>query len=235
MSLRNVHTSTRPRANIGTSRQLRTSLPLPSHSNLSPFFTPAFRHVPGLSRSISLFNRQPTPSPLALVQLTRLEADANAHPKDVEKQAALWTELIKYPAGQKRVLARYERLIEFDKHSPLIRSPQLFQLYIQSLLATNQAASVDAAVRQRDAVLELPPPEPEPEAPPLTASQQIARDVVASASAKSATANWASTLKGRLTGTMSGASAATAAEEVAVSGVKGNPVHVILEERMHYH
>lgn len=206
------------------------STPNPLLLSISPF-----RHVPGLARSISLFTRQPTPSPLELVQITRLEADANANPKDIEKQVALWTQLLKYPAGQTRVLARYERLVEFDKHSPLIRSPQLFQLYIQSLLATNQAASIDAAVRQRDALLELPPPEPEPEAAPLTASQQIARDVVASLAAKSTLNSWTSSLRGRLAGSTTAAAsgAATAEEAAAASGGKGSPVHVILEERKH--
>lgn len=194
---------------------------------------PVFRfpHAPGLARTISLFNRQSTPSPLALVHLTRLEADANANSKDVDKQVALWTELMKYPAGQKRVLARYERLLEFDKHSPLLRSSRLFQFYVHSLLATNQAASVDAAVRQRDSILELPLPEPEPEAPPLTASQQIAKDVVANAAAKSTVTNWAQALKGRLSNTAAATPLTGSSEETATSGGKANPVHVVLEER----
>lgn len=170
---------------------------------------------------------------MALVRMTRLEADANAHPADIPKQLALWTELIQYPAGQKRVLSRYERLLEFDKHSPLIRSPELFQLYIKALLATNQAGAIDAAVRTRDAVLALPTPEPEPEPKPLTASQLIARDVV-SAAAATPKETWINSLRGRLTGAPAGAAAPLAGgamDEAGASGARANPVHVILEER----
>lgn len=169
---------------------------------------------------------------MALVRMTRLEADANAHPTDVTKQLALWNELIQYPAGQKRILSRYERLLEFDKQSPFIRSPELFQIYIKALLATNQPAAIDAAVRTRDAVLALPTPEPQPEPTPLTASQLIARDVV-SAAAVQPKDTWTNSLRSRLTGVTAGATTASgaAADEGGLSGARTNPVHVILEER----
>ena len=169
---------------------------------------------------------------MALVHMTRLEADANVHPYDIAKQAALWNELLQYPAGQKRVLSRYERLMEFDKHSPLLRSPELFQMYIRALLATNQAGAIDAAVRTRDAILSLPAPEPEPEPKPLTASQMIARDVVSAAAARPKE-SWANSLRSRLTGTAAGGTAVPggAPDDPGVSGGKGSPVHVILEER----
>lgn len=173
---------------------------------------------------------------MTLVHITRLEADANAHPHDVSKQADLWNALMQYPAGQKRVLSRYERLMEFDKHSPLLRSPELFQMYIKALLATNQARAIDAAVRSRDAILSLPMPEPEPEPKPLTASQILARDVVSAAVARPKD-NWADSLRSRLAATAVGGSAVPggAPDDPGVSGGKGNPVHVILEERESQH
>lgn len=181
--------------------------------------------------SLNVFNRQPTPSPVALVRMTRLEADANANPTDISKQIALWAELIQYSAGQKRVLSRYERILEFDKHSPLIRSPELFQLYVKALLATNQAGAIDAAVRTRDAALASPPPKPEPEPKPLTPSQLIARDVVSAAAARPKE-NWVNSLKNRLSGAAAGgALSGGAGEDAGASGARANPVHVILEER----
>jgi len=197
-----------------------------------PALTPAIYQLGLRSISLNVLNRQPTPSPMALVHMTRLEADANAHPYDIAKQVALWNELIQYPAGQKRVLSRYERLMEFDKHSSLLRSPELFQMYIRALLATNQAGAIDAAVRTRDAILSLPAPEPEPEPKPLTASQIIARDVVSAAAARPKE-NWTNSLRSRLTGTAAGSTAVPggASDDPGVSGGKGSPVHVILEER----
>jgi ATP-dependent metalloprotease len=173
---------------------------------------------------------------MALVHMTRLEADANAHPLDISKQVALWNELVQYPAGQKRVLSRYERLMEFDKHSSLLRSPELFQMYIRALLMTNQAGAIDAAIRARDAILTLPVPESEPEPKPLTASQIIARDVVSAAAARPKD-HWATLLRSRLTGTAMGSTTVPggAPDDPGVSGGKGNPVHVILEERESRH
>ena len=164
--------------------------------------------------------------------MVRLEADANAHPQDVEKQVALWQEMVKYPLSQKRVISRYERLVEFDKHSPLIRSPQIFQLYLRALLASGQASSIDPAVRHRDALLAAPSPEPEPVVEPLTPSQLIAREVLAS-SLNKPKESWASSIRGRLAGSTATASSLSGvADDASVAaGGKASPIHVVVEER----
>ncbi len=206
---------------LSTPLELRLGITTPRHSISR-----------GQSRCLSLniFNHSlgPTPPLQSLSHIARLEADANTNPQDLGKQVALWNELIKYPAGQKRILSRYERLTEFDQQSPLIRSSQLFQIYLRALLATDQASSIDPAVRHRDAILALPPPESQPESPPLTESQTIARDVLASALSKPRE-NWLTNARSRFAGAGATMSGATDDSTPLNAGDKANPVHVVVE------
>jgi hypothetical protein len=110
-----------------------------------------------------------------------------------------------------------------DPHSAFIQSPELFRLYLQALVQTSQFSAVQPAVRRRDAILaaqhlsppSLPPPEP------LSPSQEIARSVL---SADAATAKNGPGLGNK----SSGAAARNAL--LGASGIKGNPLHVIVEE-----
>ncbi|KAF8329157.1 uncharacterized protein EI90DRAFT_3146048 [Cantharellus anzutake] len=165
-----------------------------------------------------------------LAHIARLEAEANTNPQDLSKQVALWNEFIRYPAGQKRIISRYERLVEFDKHSPLIRSPQIFQIYLRALLATDQTSSIDPAVRHRDVILALPQPERQSEPEPLTESQTIAKELLATATSKPKE-NWLTQAKTRLSPAPAPAPTGAWDDPASISaGDKGNPVHVIVEE-----
>ncbi|KAF9505987.1 hypothetical protein BS47DRAFT_1334014 [Hydnum rufescens UP504] len=167
---------------------------------------------------------------MVLAQMVRLEADANAHPQDVEKQISLWQEMVKYPVSQKRVISLYERLVEFDKHSPLIRSPEIFQLYLRALVASGQASSIDPAVRHRDALLAAPSPEPGPIVEALSPSQLIAREVLASSLSKPKEP-WVSSIRGRLAGSAAAASSLSGApDDASLAGGKASPIHVVVEE-----
>jgi hypothetical protein len=185
--------------------------------------------------SFNLFKRNnPPPSPMVLAQMVRLEADANAHPQDVEKQIVLWQEMVKYPVSQKRVISLYERLVEFDKHSPLIGSPQIFQLYLRALVASGQASSIDPAVRHRDALLAAPSPEPEPIVEALSPSQLIAREVLASSHSKPKEP-WVSSIRGRLTGSAAATSSLSGVpDDASLAGGKASPIHVVVEERAYF-
>lgn len=51
------------------------------------------------------------------------------------------------------IITRWERMCEFDSVSPLLKSDEAFQLYLQSLVKTGQEASVNPAVRRRESLL----------------------------------------------------------------------------------
>jgi len=84
-----------------------------------------------------------------------MEAEANANPHDVQKQIVLFEGLVGtgVKPGYDVVIARWERMCEFDPTNPLIRSDIAFQLYLNALLKNGLASSVDAAVRRRDSIL----------------------------------------------------------------------------------
>ncbi|TFK76445.1 ATP-dependent peptidase [Pluteus cervinus] len=111
----------------------------------------------------SIFNRQkpsPTPSPLVVAHITRLEAEANVHPHDVSKQLALLQALVetKLKSSYDLVINRWERMCEFDPSSPLLNSAPAFQLYLTSLVNAGQQASINPAVRRRDTLLAMHAP-----------------------------------------------------------------------------
>ena len=94
-------------------------------SSLSHNFRPSFSNRPFqlifvTSRTISLgsiFSSKPspTPSPHAVAHVARIEADANAHPNDVEKQLALFQALSEtnIQPGYELIINRWERMGEF--------------------------------------------------------------------------------------------------------------------------
>ncbi|KAJ3561306.1 hypothetical protein NP233_g10271 [Leucocoprinus birnbaumii] len=120
--------------------------------------------VPSNSRNLSLgsiFSRKPAPSPTPLVvaHITRLEAEANVHPHDVEKQLALFHALLetKLKTSFELIINRWERMCEFDPSSPLLHSQEAFKIYLSSLVQTNQQSAINAAVRRRDSLLAAHP------------------------------------------------------------------------------
>ncbi|KAL0946900.1 hypothetical protein HGRIS_013063 [Hohenbuehelia grisea] len=106
----------------------------------------------------SIFSRPkpaPHPSPLTVAQITRLEAEANANPENVDKQLALFQALLQtgVKAGYEVVISRWERMCEFDPSSPLLKSDAAFQVYLTCLIKTGSEASVQAGVRRRESLL----------------------------------------------------------------------------------
>jgi len=65
----------------------------------------------------SIFSRNPTPSPTPLVvaHISRLEAEANVQPHDAEKQLALFRALMetKLKTSYELVVSRWEQMCEF--------------------------------------------------------------------------------------------------------------------------
>ncbi|KAF9451026.1 ATP-dependent metallopeptidase Hfl [Macrolepiota fuliginosa MF-IS2] len=150
-----------------STRQLSALRPLqPIHAAL-PW---ALRHsnclsVPSNSRALSLgsiFSRNkptPSPTPLVVAHITRLEAEANVHPHDVEKQLALFQALFdtKLKTSYDLTINRWERMCEFDPSSPLLHSQEAFKIYLECLVQTNQQPAINAAVRRRDNLLAAHP------------------------------------------------------------------------------
>ncbi|KAJ8078767.1 i-AAA protease yme1 [Marasmius tenuissimus] len=105
----------------------------------------------------SIFSRStaPSPSPTVVAHITRLEAEANVSPHDVTKQLALFEALrdTDMKSSYEVIISRWERMCEFDPTSPLLQSAEAFQIYLASLVNTDQQASVSAAVRRRDSLL----------------------------------------------------------------------------------
>jgi ATP-dependent metalloprotease len=111
--------------------QLVAPRPSPFRHRFVPFssfsysFRPSFPRRPLQlafvpSRTISLgsiFSSKPspTPSPHAVAHVVRIEADANAHPNDVEKQLALFQALSEtnIQPGYELIINRWERMSEF--------------------------------------------------------------------------------------------------------------------------
>ncbi|CDO68314.1 hypothetical protein BN946_scf184799.g41 [Trametes cinnabarina] len=95
------------------------------------------------------------PPPEVVAKVSKLEAEADAHPEDVEKQVALFEALVatKVKPGLDTVVARWERLCEFNPSHPLIRSDAAFKLYLVALRELGLESSISAAVRRRDAIL----------------------------------------------------------------------------------
>ncbi|KAI0780974.1 ATP-dependent metallopeptidase Hfl [Trametes elegans] len=116
---------------------------------------PTVNHIRPLSLA-SLFRKPSSlPSPAVVASISKLEAEADAHPDDVEKHIALFEALVgtKAKPGLDTVVARWERLCEFHPSHPLLRSDAAFKLYLIALRELGLDSSINAAVRRRDALL----------------------------------------------------------------------------------
>ncbi|KAI9064398.1 ATP-dependent metallopeptidase Hfl [Trametes sanguinea] len=116
---------------------------------------PALPHSRLLSLA-SLFRRPSAlPPPEVVAKISKLEAEADTYPNDVEKQVALFEALVatKVKPGLDTVVARWERLCEFNPSHPLIKSDAAFKLYLVALRELGLESSINAAVRRRDALL----------------------------------------------------------------------------------
>ena len=84
---------------------------------------PSRKPIATQSRLLSLSSlfRRPTalPGPAVVANISKLEAEADAHPNDVEKQVALFEALVatKVKPALDTVVARWERLCEFVSSS----------------------------------------------------------------------------------------------------------------------
>ncbi|EIW85192.1 ATP-dependent metallopeptidase Hfl [Coniophora puteana RWD-64-598 SS2] len=87
--------------------------------------------------------------------MSKMEADANANPNDIDKQLALFQALVdtNVKAGRDIVISRWERMCQFDPNSPLLKSDKAFELYLTSLIQNGMQSSVDPAVRRRESLL----------------------------------------------------------------------------------
>ncbi|KAK7054912.1 i-AAA protease yme1 [Paramarasmius palmivorus] len=163
-SLRSTARSARP-VHLSSSQQWRTISSTPTTSTIlrnvaqlhrrPQVFAPSSCTIRYISLG-SIFSRSPAvPSPTVVAQITRLEAEANVYPHDVSKQLALFEALqdTKLKSSYELIISRWERMCEFDPNSPLLESPQAFQIYLASLVNTGQQTSVSAAVRRRDSLL----------------------------------------------------------------------------------
>ncbi|TBU50742.1 ATP-dependent metallopeptidase Hfl [Dichomitus squalens] len=159
------------RPQVSAIRTPRHSLPpfrslssLPSHpSSISAVLLSQRRLPPApvlvQSRLLSLASlfRKPSgvPPPAVVASVSKLEAEADAHPEDVEKQVALFEALVntKVKPGLNTVVARWERTCEFHPSHPLLRSDTAFKLYLTALRDLGLESSISSAVRRRDALL----------------------------------------------------------------------------------
>ncbi|KAF8607874.1 ATP-dependent peptidase [Ceratobasidium sp. AG-I] len=207
-------------------------------------FPPATTGIFAQTRALSLFRSTPAPtSPvLRLAKIARLEADADANSHDAARQVALFMELAAIDSrnGYQGIVSRWERMCEFDPRSPLLRSDTAFELYLTSLIRLGLPQSVNPAVRRREALLSLPPPEPvslespaEPINPP-SASEVIAQRVLNNSSIKLGVGR--AILNDTPAPTIIGATGARAGEGAASGsfGTRGSsgadPVHVVIDE-----
>ncbi|KAJ6547561.1 ATP-dependent peptidase [Mycena capillaripes] len=111
----------------------------------------------------SVFSRpkpSASPSPHVVVEISKLEAEADVNRHDVAKQITLFQALVSTNIKQSYevVISRWEKMCEFDPSSPLLHSSEAFRLYLTCLVNTGQSASVFPAVRRRDVLIAANPP-----------------------------------------------------------------------------
>ncbi len=128
-----------------------------------------------------------------MASVSKLEAEADAHPEDVDKQIALFDALVntKVKPGLNTVVARWERTCEFvsnfmvmscplthgvqNPSHPLIRSETAFKLYLTALRDLGLESSITSAVRRRDTLLTAATSaSPAASAPSVSTSTQVA-------------------------------------------------------------
>ncbi|KAJ6596891.1 ATP-dependent peptidase [Mycena vulgaris] len=111
----------------------------------------------------SIFSRpRPSSAPSAhvVVEISKLEAEADVNRHDVAKQITLFQALVSanFKQSYEVVISRWEKMCEFDPSSPVLQSSEAFRLYLTCLVNTGQSASVFPAVRRRDALIAANPP-----------------------------------------------------------------------------
>ncbi|KAJ7219269.1 ATP-dependent peptidase [Mycena pura] len=182
---------------------LRVPLRLSSPPTPSPTWQIIFLQSRPLSLG-SIFSRPKpaaAPSPHVVVEISKLEAEADVNRHDVAKQLSLFQALVStnFKQSYEVVISRWEKMCEFDQSSPLLYSSEAFRLYLTCLVNTKQPASVFPAIRRRDALIGANPlpaknsadvTQPDSPAsvspsstpsPALTESQIIGQSVLASA------------------------------------------------------
>ncbi|KAJ7063299.1 ATP-dependent peptidase [Mycena amicta] len=178
--------------------RLRVPFRPPTHPNPFPtlhLLFPQSRHV-SLGSVFSRSKPLPAPSPHLVVEISKLEAEADVNRHDVAKQIVLFQALVStnFKQSYEVVISRWEKMCEFDPSSPLLHSSEAFRLYLTCLVNTSQPGSVFPAIRRRDALIAAHPAsattehEAAPKSDPstvtpatLTESQVIGQSVLASA------------------------------------------------------
>ncbi|KAJ7774612.1 ATP-dependent peptidase [Mycena maculata] len=127
-------------------------------SPTSQLILPQSRHI-SLGSIFSRPKPSPAPSPHVVVEISKLEAEADVNRHDVLKQITLFQALVStnFKQSYEVVISRWEKMCEFDPSSPVLHSSEAFRLYLTCLVNTGQAASVFPAVRRRDALLAANP------------------------------------------------------------------------------
>jgi ATP-dependent metalloprotease len=206
----------------------------------------------------SLFGRpnpKSIPSPQVVALITRLEADANVSPHDVDKQLALFRALVdtRMPSSYELVVTRWDRMCEFvrlllfilffhphtpqDASSPLLHSADAFQLYLGCLVNLGQENVVNIAVEKRDTLMAAHPlpAASSPEVTPETTDSAPQTEPPASQQPKETQSQiLAQTVLARRTappstGTMSQADLSKFL--ASLSGESGSPIQVSIIER----
>ncbi|CCM02099.1 uncharacterized protein FIBRA_04176 [Fibroporia radiculosa] len=218
-----------------------------SHVQIHPFLRqPAALQHKRLFSLASVFSRRPTPTPppTVVARVAAIEAEANANPYGVEKQVALFEALVgtDVKPGYDVVIARWERMCEFDSSNPLLRSDIAFQLYLTALVKSGLTASVDAAVRRRDTLLAAASASgpaasssPSAEASTISADSAVSAPVSNSTEPSSSNRLAQAVLAGQAPTTASAVSSNTDMAKLSAAlstgvGVPGNPIVVSLSE-----
>ncbi|KAL4251753.1 AAA ATPase family protein [Abortiporus biennis] len=100
----------------------------------------------------------PTPPPAVVANIATLEAEANANPRDVEKQIALFKALLatNVEAGYEVIIGRWQRMLAWDLDNPLVKSDEAFEIYLTALTKKGLDTMVADAVKRRDILLAQP-------------------------------------------------------------------------------
>lgn len=235
------------------------------------FRVPSQRRLPWLhpalprSASFSPWSRLSRPSLDTAAEIAALEARANAHPDDLQNHLAFFKALIETRSkeGYDTLIDRWdhtaERVSPFsfpfspsfslqNPSSPLLRSDEAFELYLDALASSGREPFIQPAVRKRQSLLDvipsspsslpssdttppnipnitdpsLPPPSQPP--PPQSTSEKIAAQFLARrANPISLTTQDPSPPNPAIANLVAALSKG--------GGLSGNPIHVTLSER----
>lgn len=206
-----------------------------------------WRQPPTLRRTAAFFPwSNPTPSLDTAAEIAALEARANAHPSDLSHQLALLKALnaTRTKHGYDTVIDRWEHAAEHvcpppslhallttpqNPTSPLLRSDDAFEIYLDALASSGRQPAIDTAVRKRQSLLDSLPlssdttPSNDPPAP-QSRSEKIAAELLARRANSNST-----TPPDQPPPNPAIANLAAALGKGA--GVSGNPIYVTLSER----